>query len=170
MHNNVVLDDNQLPDVIQDYNFLKDGVDSLNRLVAYYSTACSTRCWSLKLFFNTLDIAALNSYLLYILRYPQWNISKKKVRRRLYLRELAEALARPLIQNRFVDRPKSFQRSIERARKRVYPEDAPQNAADNEGQCRYCEFCVQARRVKSTCNICHKYICPVHTHIICPDC
>jgi len=54
-------DGEQKPEIINYYNKTKAGVDVLDKLVRAYSCKRSTRRWTVSLFFNVIDIAALNA-------------------------------------------------------------------------------------------------------------
>jgi len=55
------------PEIIMDYNATKSGVDILDKLVKEYTCTRSTRHWPLKLFFNLIDVACVNAFLLWML-------------------------------------------------------------------------------------------------------
>lgn len=55
-----------------------------------YTTRRRLWRWPAVLFFNALDIAAVNGLVIWLLRKPAWEATKKNMRRRLYLRELTQ--------------------------------------------------------------------------------
>ena len=57
-------------------NQTKAGVDILDKLVRTYSCRRSTRRWTVALFFNIIDIAAVNALILWVTKHPDWNQDK----------------------------------------------------------------------------------------------
>ena len=65
-----LLEDKNLPELIHDYNQTKGGVDVCNKLVRTYSVKRKTRRWPLTLFFNSLDLSAVKSLIIWLLVIP----------------------------------------------------------------------------------------------------
>ena len=55
--------------------------------------------WPMVLFYNMLDISALNAYIIWIHLNPQWNTNKNE-RRRLFLKDLGRELIEEQMQSR----------------------------------------------------------------------
>lgn len=53
------------PNTIVDYNNTKFGVDSLDQMARFYSVKAPTRRWPLQIFYNILNLASINSWVLY---------------------------------------------------------------------------------------------------------
>ena len=53
------------PEIISYYNSTKGGVDTLDQVIRFFSTKRKTRRWPMAIFYNMIDIAAYNAYLLY---------------------------------------------------------------------------------------------------------
>ena len=53
------------PDTILVYNAHKVGVDSVNQMAKKYSTKAGSRRWPVAVFFNILDLAAINAHIVY---------------------------------------------------------------------------------------------------------
>jgi hypothetical protein len=87
------------PQIILDYNSSKGGVDTLDQMVSTFSTKRMTRRWPMVLFYNILDISAVNSYVLWSHLDPTWNENRKQ-RRRLFLKHLGKSLVREQLQAR----------------------------------------------------------------------
>lgn len=51
--------------MVQFYNHTKSGVDILDSMLRLYSTKASTRRWPVAIFYDMLDKAAINSWILY---------------------------------------------------------------------------------------------------------
>ena len=161
------------PDSIVDYNLTKCGVDLIDQMVNTFSTRRKTRRWPMTIFFNILDLCALNGYFTWRLRNPNWNSSDKSQRRTLYLKELSLSLMNEWMVNRTEDNPKGAnQPKVKRARMSVLG-DANVNILNNpvqdlQGRCNLCG--PLRRRVKSVCNRCHNFSCKIHSVTICNNC
>ena len=65
MHHKISIDEEdhkKRPQIIKFYNKTKIGVDLVDQIVGMHTCRKQTRRWLLKLFFNLLDVAALNAY------------------------------------------------------------------------------------------------------------
>lgn len=72
----------------------------LQMVATYTCKKPKTACWPMVLFFNMLNVSALNSYVLWSDICPKWH-SGKSFKRRLFLEELlGTALVAPLMENR----------------------------------------------------------------------
>ena len=78
------------PEIIMHYNATKCGVDVLDKDVMEYSCTRSMRYWPLKLF-NLMDVVSANVFVLWMLKYLNWQ-QKKNNRRCLYLLSLGEEI------------------------------------------------------------------------------
>ena len=84
---------NHKPEIIMHYNAIKCGVDVLDKYVWEYTCMRSMRCWQLKLF-NLIDVVSANVFVLWMLKYPNWQ-QRKNNRRRLCLISLGEEMVTP---------------------------------------------------------------------------
>lgn len=76
------------PEIITYYNKTKGGVDTVDKLCAVYNVARNTRRWSMVVFFSLLNVAGINSQIIY-------NSNSFEVKnRRGYLRKLSYELRR----------------------------------------------------------------------------
>ncbi len=68
MHDQPEVDstDNRKTQVILDYNKTKAGVDTMDQVTHCYSTKRMIRRWPMVIFFNMLDISALNAFIIYM--------------------------------------------------------------------------------------------------------
>jgi hypothetical protein len=87
------------PEIILSYNHTKAGVDTLDQMVSTYTTKRMTRRWPMILFYNMLDISAVNAFVIWTHLNPQWNANKKQ-RRRLFLKKLGKSLVHDQLQSR----------------------------------------------------------------------
>jgi len=87
------------PEIVMQYNAAKSGADILDKLVREYTCMRSTRRWPLKPFLNLLDVACVNAFVLWMLKYPNWQ-QKKNNCRGLYLLSLGEEIVTPYVRRR----------------------------------------------------------------------
>uniref|UniRef100_A0AAV2MEA5 PiggyBac transposable element-derived protein domain-containing protein n=1 Tax=Knipowitschia caucasica TaxID=637954 RepID=A0AAV2MEA5_KNICA len=89
MHNFVQTEDTtkRKPNTVTLYNTTKRGVDVMDQMVREYSVRSGTRRWPIAVFYNMIDMAALNAHVLY------QACTGKQERRVDFLVELARELA-----------------------------------------------------------------------------
>lgn len=87
-HKNITIEKNKklVPETVTYYNSTKYGVDVLDQMARKYSVKASSRRWPLQVFYNILDLAAINAWILYK-ETTQVNISRKD-----FIFQLAEEL------------------------------------------------------------------------------
>jgi hypothetical protein len=88
MHNSPVVaqEEKRKPEIVQYYNTNKVGVDCLDSMLRLYSTKSATRRWPMGCFFDLLDKAALNSWIMFV------DATGVSLSRREYIMQLAEQL------------------------------------------------------------------------------
>ncbi|CAF1243383.1 unnamed protein product [Didymodactylos carnosus] len=84
----------ELSCLIHDYNQSKYGVDVIDQCVGTYSVQRISRRWPLIVFYNMIDLAAINSMTLWLSQYPKWN-QRKSNTRRIFLSQLSTDLTVP---------------------------------------------------------------------------
>nr|XP_023677336.1 piggyBac transposable element-derived protein 4-like [Paramormyrops kingsleyae] len=87
------------PQIILEYNKTKGGVDTLDMCTAKYSCQRRTCRWPVAIFFNMIDIAAYNAFVIWGELNPTWKQGRRQYRR-LFLGELGKALVTPAIEKR----------------------------------------------------------------------
>ena len=55
----------KLPESVKYYNETKYRVEIINQMAQLYSTKVSTHCWPLQNFYNVIDLAGINAYIIY---------------------------------------------------------------------------------------------------------
>lgn len=164
------------PDIIHFYNQTKSGVDNFDHLARVYSCKRRTKRWPMTIFFNILDSAAIASYVLWILRFPNWDITTSH-RRRNFLKELSGSLIGPFIQRR-IQNPRALQPGVRSALKalgyqllNVQQPHLENINVPNQNRKR-CIFCRRNkdRKSKSICSNCQVSCCSDHQIILCPAC
>ena len=88
LHTDVATADNEkkTPETVKCYNKTKYGVDVVDQMARKYTVRTMTRRWPVHSFQNTLDLAAINAWVLYK------EINSIKTSRRQFLQNLAEEL------------------------------------------------------------------------------
>lgn len=155
------------PEIITFYNMTKGGVDVVDKLCSTYSTARKTNRWPLVLLFRILDLAGINSYVVF-----QSNNPQSKMNRTSFLQELGFALVAQQVQTRATQMrlPKEIR---QRAAKRAKMDNAIAPAVPpNPGQRSRCTVCPRKNdmKVKTTCFKCNKYMCNKHMKTVCEPC
>ena len=81
------------PLVVKEYNIPMGGVDLANMLLELYRTDLRSRKWYMRIVFYCLDVAVVNSWLLYRRHMEQKKVDKKTI---LPLRNFRASIARAL--------------------------------------------------------------------------
>ncbi|XP_076344776.1 uncharacterized protein LOC143244286 isoform X3 [Tachypleus tridentatus] len=147
-------DESGKPEIISYCNSTKGGVDTLDQIVRFLSTNRKTRRWPMALFYNILDAAAYNAYLLYRQRHPEFTSKYQKRARREFLKLLTDELLPEEDTNEVIP-PKDQKVAEENVRK-------------------WCQICARDSRKKtsSKCIKCSKMACNDHkvTQSVCINC
>lgn len=154
------------PLMILEYNTTKGGVDTMDENVEEFSVRRKTRRWPLLLFFNMIDVAVNNAFLLK--KAAGYTFSKKD-----FLKKLSFQLGLQYATIRL--RRNGIQRHIKDCGVMVgYIEQVDQRVQVqvNRNNPTSCAFCRKTTRSK--CDHCMKAICPNHRRIVktvkCNDC
>ena len=83
------------PSSVIDYNKTKCGVDIMDQMARKYSVKTATRRWPVAVFYNMLDLAAINAYVLF----KQCN-NTPRLERRDFLERLGKQLCKEHIEQR----------------------------------------------------------------------
>jgi hypothetical protein len=111
------------------------------------------------LFYNLLDISALNAYVLH----EKLNLDKSPVgKRRLFIKKVGKGLCQELHEQRRRDKT---DRGLIRARLL----DNTEEPTKKRGRCQVCPRQTD-KKVTTVCKVCHKNVCPVHCQIFCKTC
>ncbi|XP_041822866.1 piggyBac transposable element-derived protein 3-like [Melanotaenia boesemani] len=134
------------PTTITQYNKTKCGVDSMDQMVREYSVRAGTRRWPVAVFYNMVDMAALNAYVLY------QACTGRKERRPDFLMQLASELAASHVTAKQIERDNGLRKQA------AEPEEpAKRKKCQVRNQCRKnlaAKRCVECS--KFTCGMCKK--------------
>ena len=88
LHPSITIGDDgkKKPETVQFYNNTKYGVDVLDQMAREYTVKAASRRWPVHVFYNVLDLAAINAWILYK------EATLTKISRRAFLLQLAEEL------------------------------------------------------------------------------
>ena len=155
-HSGDAVVENNKPALIEDYNFGKKGVDQMDENVEEFTSRRKTLRWPLLVFFNILDISALNAFLL--LKNDGYNLSRKQ-----FLKCLSFQLAKDSARQRH-DRNPNLPRQIREAACKVgfLDQEAPASISTSRRVLR-CHVC--SKNSRSKCDSCGRAICPLHRRV-----
>ena len=74
------------PDTVLFYNKNKVAVDVLDQMVRLYSTKAASRRWPIHIFYNILDMALINSWIVYC------QVTNSSISRRVFIQKVSEEL------------------------------------------------------------------------------
>ena len=124
-----------LPETVEFYNKTKFGVDIADQMAKKYSVKSGSRKWSLQVFFNILDLAGINAWILYR------EITGEQISRKEFMFQLADELA--------ADNEKS------RVKQRA---SEVQSTSKNSRKCCQIGY-YNNNKTTIICNVCKKYAC-----------
>lgn len=169
MHDDGAIDPvSNKPDIILQYNATKGGVDTVDKMCSTYSVGRRTRRWPLAIFFQLINIAGINSQLLY----NATHVDSAYKHRREFLKEVSLALMKPHLSERasMESLPSDIKCFLAKYKR---PEDGTEEEPPAKIRAR-CFICGRKRnRVTTiTCGSCRKFVCKQHmtTVITCDSC
>lgn len=167
MHYSASIDeDSGKPDVIVFYNSTKGGTDTFDKLCHTYTVCRVCNRWPLRIWYGMMDQSAINAMVLYNLR-----AENKKLKRRMFLQELAMSLIKPFLQSRLqIPTLRRNLRVMISNILHIQPETPVRPATLDRKQ--RCYFCPRAkdRKTKLTCESCSRPMCDEHRSLQCLEC
>lgn len=170
--------DENKPIMILNYNKTKGGVDNSDKLIREYSCSRRTARWPYRLFMNIIDICALNAYIIYTERHPDWN-KQNSARRRSFLLQLSDDLARSNMETRakYVAHQEHIKAALRNCGISVpcssEKSDQSVNLGRKRGRCFQCSRTCD-KKVQTKCDQCKQFVCNDHRqtqqHIVCIKC
>ena len=143
----------QRPVLITDYNAFMGGVDRMDQMITYYSAGRKTIKWYKRLFWRVVDMALVNSYILYNLCHRDKPLTQKQFRL-----ELADALVQKYINEKATGNVIS-RSPTERLRGKHFP------ITSKRGRCTVCgnkknpHGRRRDRKTTNYCPKCKKHLC-----------
>lgn len=158
------------PEIICFYNCTKAGVDLIDMKCAVYSSSRKTRRWPLAVFYRLINIASVNSFIVYM-AYTRTT----KTTRFGFIKSLAKELISPHLQNRLnevANLPRELKQEIQKIlgtdaapQREVVPDDRLQKR-------KTCQKCPSGsdRKTQHKCIKCNLAICGQCQRRVCTDC
>lgn len=171
MHHDMAIDEDtgeqRKPELITDYNRTKFGVDLVDQLCTQYDMSRNSRRWPLTVFFDLLNISAVNAYGIYKLN----NVSTK-ITRRNFLQEVAFPLIKPVMFKRFQNPHISPQIKQRIGFLLKISNQVPEEIENRNSTTGRCHLCGRARNktTRKSCSNCNRWTCPAHLKLICMNC
>ncbi|CAF4656859.1 unnamed protein product [Rotaria sp. Silwood2] len=164
-------DEKRLPCAIHDYNQTKAGVDAIDQCIENYTVHRISRRWPMVVFYNMIDIAAINAMTIWLCQNSSWNV-KRTSTRRIFLTQLSKALTNLQLQRRskevrLMPKAKLVLQSIGY---RLHSDSIKNLSVDshlNETK-RRCHLCPAqfGRKVRQTYHYCRKNGCLSHSRSV----
>lgn len=153
------------PEIILHYNETKGSVDTMDKMVNEYSVKRSTKRWPFVLFQNTIDIACLNSFVLWVTKNPQLSkIASHK--RRAYLLDMGQQLIKPYVERRLQSGVTFHKRILDAMYNFIGTLDPGPSTTinDNQKSMGRCVLCPRKydKKSRSTCSRCKNFVCSNH--------
>jgi len=151
-------DPKKIPESIAFYNSTKFGVDIVDQMARKYSVKAGARRWPIQICYNVLDLAAINSWILYK------RVTGKNIPRRNFILQLASELSRPYAEQRRIPTLPCADESVDDVRSK------------KRRQCRLERGC-KGNKTADICFKCQRPVCGkcsadsrVVKHVTCIDC
>ena len=161
MHRDAAVDaETKKPEIIQFYNFMKGGVDTVNQLCGNYSVSRRTRWWPLCVFFHLVNIAGVNGQILF-------NKTRKSVdeaqNRRQFLKNLAMSLMKLHLQDRaqLQNLPSDIQSILSKYKPQSQVDTLEPPPAKSPKRCHLCGR-AKSRVTTTKCSSCNDFVCKDH--------
>lgn len=174
MHDDNAINENGKPEIVMVYNTTKGAVDTFDQMCGHMNCNRKTQRWPLCIFYNMMNIALINSYVVFAhntLR--RSGGTAKPISRQQFMLELHKELTKPWQEIRMTQRNmnRALKQSIQRVLmgQRNMPAESAQ--PNQQGPRKYCSFCdVKKKRMTTTYCACGNAICGEHQKKLCPDC
>jgi hypothetical protein len=156
LHSSIFIgnDAKKLPETVDFYNNTKYGVDVVDQMARKYSVKAGGRRWPVHVFYNILDLAAINAWILYK------ELTGNTVSRRNFILQLADELRLLHLRDRQSTSRRAHvgvQQQSSSSQKRPHCQIAKCNGLKT---CDYCMMCKKA--------VCGQ--CTAKKHFICVNC
>ncbi|XP_053667577.1 uncharacterized protein LOC128717926 [Anopheles marshallii] len=162
---------NQLFQLVELYNRTRSTGQSIKQMCTMYDVVRSTRRWPMVVFFNLMNLSAINAWCIYQLNNPDEN----KIGRRDFLVNMSLELLRPQarrrLDNRTISRTLKHRIATFLGINREEYETVPvfENRKDSRGRCYLCSR-ARNKSTRISCNNCGKFTCGAHCAHLCRTC
>ncbi|XP_039282937.1 piggyBac transposable element-derived protein 4-like [Nilaparvata lugens] len=169
MHSGMNLNpDTKKPEIIHTYNSTKGAVDTLDKMCGDMSCSRKTRHWPLCVFYGIMNIAFVNSYVIYCMN--NIRLGNKPMNRKSFMKELCQQLTEPHMRTRL--QTPNLRRNTRMQICEILGIPMTPEMPQGPGPRRSCFYCPAAlRRMTTTyCGHCNNPICGQHRAICCVEC
>lgn len=151
------------PEIIMTYNATKSGVAISDKLCEAYNCARGTCRWPIIIFYTLLNVAGVNSYIIY-----KNNPKTQKKPRRFFLEKLGMELLDGHLRRRALQQqiPRTIRMRLLEICK-IEPQNVPR--PNIQGRCNWCDS-RKNRKTKYSCRKCNKFMCLEHIQCLCSEC
>ena len=158
---------------VQYYNGTKAGVDTFDQLIHTYSCKWEAKRWPVVMWYNLLDVAAQNAFIVFSTQNSEFEVGKTH-KQRLFLRNLAEELVIPQMRRRLkvtTNLHSTILVAMERCgfRREENVETVSETLVTKQKRCHYC-LSKKDRKSAMVCKKCNKNVCKDYSYIICNNC
>ncbi|XP_066257793.1 piggyBac transposable element-derived protein 4-like [Euwallacea similis] len=160
------------PEIIYAYNSIKGAVDTFDQMAQNICCNRKTRRWPLCIFYNMMNIASVNSYVIY--HHNKTNQEQTPLSRLQFVLKLHEELTREWQEIR-LQNVTTLPRKLSESISEILQLDQPiqnQEHTQNKGKRSYCSLCptVKKRMTTTYCYKCNRALCGEHQIKICDGC
>nr|XP_022901965.1 piggyBac transposable element-derived protein 4-like [Onthophagus taurus] len=170
-HDDSIAEKSHKPNMILDYNNTKGGVDTVHKLCASYNCARNTRKLPMVVFYATLNIAGINSMVIYKFNNPTVTQPRRKFLQHLsmalidgHLRQRAQLHCHPKQMSSRIREIVGYEEPLQGAAPPPNDEDIPKR-----GRCAYCDK-RKNRPTRYHCKNCKTFMCLAHCTVVCTEC
>uniref|UniRef100_A0A182K3S6 PiggyBac transposable element-derived protein domain-containing protein n=1 Tax=Anopheles christyi TaxID=43041 RepID=A0A182K3S6_9DIPT len=157
--------------LVELYNRTKTTIRTIQQMCAMHNVVRSTRRWPLAVFFNLMNLSAINAWCIYRLNHPE----EAKVSRRDFLVTMALELLRPQARRRLDNKtlPRLLKQRIGMflgiSREEYETVPVLSNRGDARGRCYLCGR-ARNKTTRISCHSCGKFTCNAHCAQLCRTC
>lgn len=135
------------PEIVMYYNQTKGGVDTFDQMCSTMSCARKTNRWPMTMFYGILNIAFVNSYVIYC--HNVLAKQEKPLNRREYMKKLSTQVTTPWMMNR-LEAP-TLPRHVRGNIENIIPKPVAQDPTNDEEETsakkrRYCSYCTSKKK------------------------
>lgn len=162
--------DTKTPAIITLYNKTKSAVDLVEEMCATYNTARNTQRWPMVIFYAMLNIAGINSQVIYMGNQNAIS-SRRDFLKNLVINLTSENVTRRAEESRGL--PRLLQQDLEKFKTSAVPEVQDVGSSDTKKRklCAPCKHVSKRRNTKYVCQRCEKvYLCLEHAIVVCAGC
>uniref|UniRef100_A0A8W7PT53 PiggyBac transposable element-derived protein domain-containing protein n=1 Tax=Anopheles coluzzii TaxID=1518534 RepID=A0A8W7PT53_ANOCL len=158
--------------LVELYNRTKTTIRTIQQMCAKHNVVRSTRRWPVAVFFNLMNLSAINAWCIYCLNHPE----EAKMSRRDFLVTMALELLRPQARRRLDSKtlPRLLRQriglflGISREEYETVPV-VERQGGESRGRCYLCGR-ARNKTTRISCHSCGKYTCNAHCAQLCRTC